>query len=228
MARQLLQRPIERPAERPARLADRASKSDRAGERMAMAVPPARPAARAEPPAEQLKDRPADRLADHSRMRPGEAGAGAPPPARVAEAQRLLTRLGHDPGDADGVYGSRTEEAVRAFQRRMGAAADGRISDGLVARLRHDVQEVAARDDRRAPTPAGGRVAASPGLMGTILAHIQRVVGPTFNGVRRPDQLRAYCREQPETWIFDEGRGDLVFCGTYAGLADEHRQRAQR
>ena len=196
-----------------------------------MAVPPARPAARIDSLAEQLKDRPADRLADHSRIRSGEASAGAPPPARVAEAQRLLARLGHDPGDADGVYGSRTEEAVRAFQRRMGATADGRISDGLLARLRHDVQEIAARDDRRPPSPPQDRaaeVAASPGLMGTILAQVQRVVGPTFNGVKRPDQLRAYCREQPETWIFDEGRNDLVFCGAYAGQADEHRQRAQR
>ena len=196
-----------------------------------MAVPPARPPARAEPPAAPLKDRPADRLADHSRIRLGEVSVGAPPPARVAEAQRLLTRLGYDPGDADGVYGSRTEEAVRTFQRRMGAAADGRISDGLLARMRHDVQEAATRDNRRPPlTPPQERpaqVAAPPGLMGTILAQVQRVVGPTLNGVKRPDQLRAYCRAQPETWIFDEGRNDLVYCGAYGGQADEYR-RAQR
>lgn len=231
VARPQLQRPIERPVEssvdRSRGFADRARKPDRADVRVAMVVPPARPATRAGAPVDQLKERPADR----NRTRLGEGGAGVAPTARVAEAQRLLARLGHFPWDADGVSGGRTEEAVRAFQRRIGAAADGRISDGLLARLRHDVQEVAARDDHRvAPTPQdrAAEVAVSPGLMGTIRAHVQRVVGPSFNGVTRPDQLRSHCRKQPETWIFDEDRDDLLFCGAYAGQAAEHRQRAQR
>ena len=187
--------------------------------------PPPKPAVRPERPVDQPKDH----LADTGRI--GDRPAAPQPSARVAEAQRLLARLGHSPGDADGVLGGRTEDAVRAFQQRVGATPDGRISDGLLARMRYDVQQVAARDDRRThpqPVEPVAPSSASPGLFGTILAHVQRVVGPAFNGLKRPDQLRAYCREQPDTWVFDEGRNDVVYCGSSADLADDRQQRAQR
>jgi membrane-bound lytic murein transglycosylase B len=63
--------------------------------------------------------------------------AGAPPlpdspalsePLRredVAAAQRALNALGHDVGAADGVVGSRTRAALRAFQLARGLPADG-------------------------------------------------------------------------------------------------------
>lgn len=54
----------------------------------------------------------------------------------VREAQRLLSRLGFEPGPADGVVGSRTERSVREFQEREGLPADGRISAALIDRLK--------------------------------------------------------------------------------------------
>ncbi len=39
--------------------------------------------------------------------------------------QRRLTELGFDVGDTDGVFGQRTGEAVRDFQRNVGIPADG-------------------------------------------------------------------------------------------------------
>ena len=44
---------------------------------------------------------------------------------RVKRLQRLLQQHGCDPGPIDGVFGARTEAAVREFQRRSGLAADG-------------------------------------------------------------------------------------------------------
>jgi peptidoglycan hydrolase-like protein with peptidoglycan-binding domain len=43
----------------------------------------------------------------------------------VRDLQDALEALGHDPGPVDGVFGSRTEDAVRAFQQAKGIAVDG-------------------------------------------------------------------------------------------------------
>lgn len=47
----------------------------------------------------------------------------------VKELQADLIMKGYDPGTADGVFGSRTEEAVKAFQRDNGLTADGVVGE---------------------------------------------------------------------------------------------------
>jgi chloramphenicol 3-O phosphotransferase len=49
---------------------------------------------------------------------------GATGPA-VRRLQEDLRMLGHDPGPADGVFGERTEEALRSFQAARGLRPDG-------------------------------------------------------------------------------------------------------
>jgi peptidoglycan hydrolase-like protein with peptidoglycan-binding domain len=49
---------------------------------------------------------------------------GSDDPA-VPDLQEALTALGFDPGPADGVFGAKTEAAVKAFQQARGIAADG-------------------------------------------------------------------------------------------------------
>ena len=49
--------------------------------------------------------------------------------------QRGLTRAGFDAGDPDGVLGSKTETAIRAYQRANGLPETGKPSRGLVERL---------------------------------------------------------------------------------------------
>lgn len=44
---------------------------------------------------------------------------------KVRWLQRRLQRHGFDPGPADGVFGPRTEAAVRAFQTSKGLEVDG-------------------------------------------------------------------------------------------------------
>jgi peptidoglycan hydrolase-like protein with peptidoglycan-binding domain len=43
----------------------------------------------------------------------------------VRDLQGALKALGHDPGPINGVFGSRNEDAVRAFQQAKGLAAHG-------------------------------------------------------------------------------------------------------
>jgi peptidoglycan hydrolase-like protein with peptidoglycan-binding domain len=43
----------------------------------------------------------------------------------VKDLQEALKILGHDPGPIDGVFGARTESAVKAFQQQREITADG-------------------------------------------------------------------------------------------------------
>ena len=54
---------------------------------------------------------------------------------RIA-AQEALTRLGFDTGGADGVIGTRTRAAARAWQKSRGMPADGYLSYGLIQALK--------------------------------------------------------------------------------------------
>ena len=80
------------------------------------------------------------------------AAASGPSALEIRTAQRLLLDLGYAPGPADGVMGSRTEQAIGQFQRSHGLAADGAVSDALLAALRASKAQTAAI--RPAPVPA--------------------------------------------------------------------------
>ena len=53
----------------------------------------------------------------------------------VAQIQTRLKNWGYYFGVVDGVYGSKTEEAVRYFQRRNGLAIDGQVGNQTLAAL---------------------------------------------------------------------------------------------
>lgn len=53
----------------------------------------------------------------------------------VQQAQAILSRLGYDPGPADGVSGPRTRQAVLSFQRKAGLPETGTIDAGLIEAL---------------------------------------------------------------------------------------------
>jgi N-acetylmuramoyl-L-alanine amidase len=53
----------------------------------------------------------------------------------VSQIQTRLKNWGYYSGAVDGVYGSRTEEAVRWFQRRNGLAPDGQVGNLTLAAL---------------------------------------------------------------------------------------------
>lgn len=54
---------------------------------------------------------------------------------RVRALQQALADARHDPGPVDGVYGPRTVDAVRAFQRQRGLVVDGIIGPQTMGEL---------------------------------------------------------------------------------------------
>jgi hypothetical protein len=85
---------------------------------------------------------------------------------RVREVQRRLATLGYRPGPADGLFGPRTEAAMRWFQYKHGLAPSGKVGrlalTVLRARSEHrPIPRTSAPVDRT-PSPAQPAVPAPP------------------------------------------------------------------
>lgn len=68
------------------------------------------------------------------RLRAGLLRRGMRGP-QVRLLQEKLDELGFSPGSADGIFGARTEAAVKAFQRANGLAADGIVGKNTAGSL---------------------------------------------------------------------------------------------
>jgi glycosyltransferase XagB len=68
---------------------------------------------------------------------------------RVREVQRRLHRLAYRPGPVDGLFGPRTERAVRRFQRAEGLKVDGIVGPVSLAALRTESASEGAREAPR-------------------------------------------------------------------------------
>jgi peptidoglycan hydrolase-like protein with peptidoglycan-binding domain len=70
---------------------------------------------------------------------PKRHGKTAPPAAggqaNVTGIQKLLQRLGYDPGKIDGIMGPNTKEAIKKFQKASGLPADGNLNPTTQAAL---------------------------------------------------------------------------------------------
>lgn len=56
----------------------------------------------------------------------------------VVELQEMLTQLGHDTGEPDGMVGPNTRSAVRAYQRAQEMTPDGYVNSELLDQVRAD------------------------------------------------------------------------------------------
>ena len=60
----------------------------------------------------------------------------------IREVQRALLRKGYDPGQVDGIFGPKTEGALRQFQKAQQLPVTGRLDDRSLAALRAGQTEV--------------------------------------------------------------------------------------
>src|ERR671937_2503634 len=109
------------------------------------------------PAAAEAKDEPPGSRADAALIATG-AGYGHPHGSqRVRALQRRLRRAGERPGPIDGLFGPRTEAAVRRFQGSHGLAVDGVVGPLTAAALRREAALIAPRAGYGPPPrpPAG-------------------------------------------------------------------------
>jgi len=109
---------------------------------------PAKPASKPAPkPALKTTSKPSP-----SYIKVGDRGSS------VAEVQRLLAAAGFNPGKIDGIFGSKTLAAVKAFQRAHGLAVDGIVGPKTMAALR----AAASRKTTSAPKTTATKSTAAP------------------------------------------------------------------
>ena len=79
---------------------------------------------------------------DRQAVQPPQQQAYAATPAdrdAIRSIQAGLKELGFDPGPVDGIAGSRTREAIRAFQEQHGLIADGLATNELAAKIQEQL-----------------------------------------------------------------------------------------
>ena len=124
----------------------------------------------------------------------------------VKVLQRALKRAGYDAGTIDGIFGPRTEAAVRAFQRANGLTVDGIVGPRTWAALAPymEVEESWLRKGDRGPEVqmlqlalerAGFSPGALDGIFGTrtdaAVRAFQRANGLQADGIVGPRTLAA-------------------------------------
>ena len=111
-------------------------------------------------------------------------------PSLIREIQFMLSRLGMDPGPIDGIVGPQTTRAYHKFEEQAGLPVaelvnGGKISTGILARLRSDASRVIfEREKTPEPPPTAAQPPAPP-------------VPPAQSAVEKPDRF-AGCAFNPD------------------------------
>ena len=93
-----------------------------------------------------IVDTQTERSLEEARWRLGDRSLSLTQPLMrgddVASLQNRLVDMGFDPGRVDGIFGPRTETAVRDFQKSVGVVVDGICGAGTVIALMRLIRTV--------------------------------------------------------------------------------------
>jgi hypothetical protein len=163
----------------------------------------------------------------------------------ISEAQTLLAKLGYGPGQADGIEGPRTREAVRNYQVDTGREVDGRVTRDLLAHLKTGLRrggEAAAKPRLKAKSPpryelgntfvySDGRVETIVGVSGdkirwqsnrgTIFTTYRDFVLPLASWVSAGERGQTILGAQRETlWPLEPGKKNSFSVRTIVQISD--------
>ena len=83
----------------------------------------------------------------------------------VAAAQRALNQLGYDSGDADGIGGPATRNAIRAFEKDRGLAENGRLTVAVAEKIRAALQSAGSLKTANISVRRGDTLVYSDGVV---------------------------------------------------------------
>ena len=169
--------------------------------------------------------------------RPAAAvAARSPAPKQVAKPERSKPVAARDAAtprregqSAGRAAVAQSSKAGRAYQARVSMPV-GRSDRKLMARLEQETRGAPARSKsepakRRNTSTGGGMARSTSGTdgdeivsrwVGSVATGVQRLMGHELNSVTKPRSVVGYCRSQPDSWVFDEGRKQMVYCGEVA------------
>ena len=103
----------------------------------------------------------------------GETGAAepaTPPPQAVREAQTLLSRLGYQPGPADGIWGEGTRQAYQAFLRDEGQPARQTLTPSALRAMRAIAKRRGISVSENSPNAPASGISLSDALIQAVKA----------------------------------------------------------
>ena len=116
-------------------------------------------------------------------------GAAARSADQVKQLQQGLIGLGYLEGKADGIYGTKTREAVRRFQKAYGLTADGSAGGKTMTALKNAV--VALQSDLSRKGHYTGKIDSSFGKgTQTAIKAYQKAIGVEQTGVAGPSTMK--------------------------------------
>jgi hypothetical protein len=130
---------------------------------------------------------------------------------------------------------AQNKKAAGTYQARVSVPAASGNDRRLLARLEQETRpaptrpksEPANRGNTATAATAGGMARSTSGVngdemvsrwVGSVASGVQRLMGHELNSVSSPRSVVSYCRSQPESWVYDEGRKQMVYCGEVAAV----------
>lgn len=180
--------------------------------------------------------------------RPAAAAAARPQaPKQVAKVERSKPVVARNTATAAprrekqpaaGAVAAQSAKAAGTYQARVRLPADGRGDRKLLARLEQETRGAPARAQNepthsRNSATGGGMARSTSGVngdemvsrwVGSVATGVQRLMGHELNSVSKPRSVVSYCRSQPDSWVYDEGRKQMVYCGEVAAARGSARR----
>lgn len=163
-------------------------------------------------------------------------------PKEVAKAERSKSVVARntpaprrDAQPAGRAVTAQSKKAAGTYQARVSVPAGSGNDRKFLARLEQETRpaparpksEPANRGTAANAATAGGMARSTSGVngdemvsrwVGSVASGVQRLMGHELNSVSSPRSVVSYCRSQPESWVYDEGRKQMVYCGEVAAV----------
>ena len=134
----------------------------------------------------------------------------------VKELQSKLIQLGYLTGKADSVYGTKTAEAVKAFQKASKLTADGMAGEKTITKLNSAASTADSGDSKSGTTASNATATTTTTASSSVKPAASRVQYANWY-----DKIKAVARKYPYVTIYDfasgiSWQGHIISLGAHA------------